>query len=441
VHNEIGHGRAAAFGVGSVATVIFIVAPQTLLLFFLVDVLGVPPEIAGFAILVPKVWEVVLDPVLGGYSDRRASAQGRRWPLMVWGSILFPIGFALLFLPPADNGWQLPLVWVLAAYGVSTLAFVLFSVPYITMVGEISTDPGDRLRITAWRMAWVAVGVLIAGGLAPIVIDAFPNRRVGYAIAGAGLAAICFVGSRIALRAAHPFRLRSSTPSSDSVVQLTTQLLRSRSYRSLWLSYVVQMFAISINAALLPFFVAYYLGASGSFVGIVFLFMTLATIVGLPAVVWLGDRFAQTRIYALSLLLSAAGLLVNTLAGPDFLAPVFLAAVILGLGQAGGTSVPFALLPGVLELDDMQFARANAAALTGVWIAGEKLGLAAGGAVAGFMLSVIGFDTAAADQSASAIAALPFIFGAVPGFILLTAIVFCISLAKGAARSQEIANP
>lgn len=165
----VGHRTAALYGVGSIGTVIFIITPQILLLYVLTRILQVPAQWAGFALLAPKAIELALDPLIGAVSDRTTSRFGRRWPFMAIGALTFPFAFAALFAPPTFASWPLTLAWVTGIYVLATSAYTIFAVPYIALVGEIAASPAERLRLVAWRMGFVSIGVLIAGAGAPLI--------------------------------------------------------------------------------------------------------------------------------------------------------------------------------------------------------------------------------------------------------------------------------
>jgi GPH family glycoside/pentoside/hexuronide:cation symporter len=42
--------------------------------------LGVSPVVVGFALALPRIWELLLDPIIGTVSDRTRSRFGRRLP-------------------------------------------------------------------------------------------------------------------------------------------------------------------------------------------------------------------------------------------------------------------------------------------------------------------------------------------------------------------------
>ena len=59
----------AGYGIGDIGCNIFIVTSGLFLLFFLTNIMGVEPALAGVALLIPKLWDVVSDPIMGAISD------------------------------------------------------------------------------------------------------------------------------------------------------------------------------------------------------------------------------------------------------------------------------------------------------------------------------------------------------------------------------------
>ncbi|MBL0965272.1 MAG: MFS transporter [Blastomonas sp.] len=420
---EFSHARAAAFGIGSLATVIFIIAPQILLLFFMTEVLGIPAGWAGLGIAITKVVEVVSDVAIGTWSDRQSPRLTMRRRSMLRGALFFPLGFALVFAAPAATAWPVVLGWTMLASLAATLAYTTFSVPYITLVGEMSERPEVRLRLTAWRMAFVAVGVLVAGAAAPLMVDLAGGGLAGYRAMGAGFA-VLMLASALTAWGTVPDRIAAARlpkrqPDLRSVLRVVTE---ARGYRTLWIGYVAQMAGISLNAALLPYAAHLVFRAGTDAVAGIFAAMTVATLLAMPVAVIAARRLGLVTAYGASLVVSAAGLAGMAAAQPAALWPAVVGAAIFGLGQAGATSLPFTLLPQALEDGNPDLARANAGALTGLWIAGEKLGLALGAALAGGLLGLSGYDSAASTQLPDTVAMIPWLFGPFPAaFMLLSA--------------------
>ena len=72
-------------------------------------------------------------------------------------------------------------------------AYGCFQVPYVAQPAEITDDPGERATLMSWRVAALALGILLAGAGAPAVVDAFGGGRGGY------LAMAVFVALLLAL--------------------------------------------------------------------------------------------------------------------------------------------------------------------------------------------------------------------------------------------------
>ena len=64
------------FGAGQVGGSILANTPALILLFFMTDVLAIPPALAGLAVFIPKAWVIVFDPVMGRISDHTQSSLG-----------------------------------------------------------------------------------------------------------------------------------------------------------------------------------------------------------------------------------------------------------------------------------------------------------------------------------------------------------------------------
>jgi GPH family glycoside/pentoside/hexuronide:cation symporter len=79
------------------------------LLFFLTNVAGLNPTLAGSVLLVSKVWDAINDPLIGWLSDRTRSPLGRRYPWMLWVLFLWECAssYCGLFPPPQISGYCL----------------------------------------------------------------------------------------------------------------------------------------------------------------------------------------------------------------------------------------------------------------------------------------------------------------------------------------------
>ncbi|MBM3148659.1 MAG: hypothetical protein FJZ88_01340, partial [Chloroflexi bacterium] len=93
-------GIKLSYGIGDIANNFFIVTTGMYLLFFMTNVLGINPALAGTMLLWPKLWDVISDPMMGAISDATRSRFGRRRVYLLYGSVPFGIAFLLIFVAP-----------------------------------------------------------------------------------------------------------------------------------------------------------------------------------------------------------------------------------------------------------------------------------------------------------------------------------------------------
>ncbi len=106
---------------------------------------GIPLATLGLLFLLGQVVNSLLDPLVGSLSDRTQSRFGRRRPWILGGGVLFILGTAILFFPPAgvSTAW-IGLGVMLYYCGASAL-----STPLMAWSGEISGDYHERTRIAS----------------------------------------------------------------------------------------------------------------------------------------------------------------------------------------------------------------------------------------------------------------------------------------------------
>ena len=124
--------------------------------------LGVPPELIGWALSLPRLADAFIDPVVGHWSDNFRGRWGRRRPFIFIGAICLGLTMAMMWLPPAGAGWG---PFALAGYflAISLLfyaAYSLFLVPYRALGLELTADYHERTRVQGWGMMIGLIGGL-----------------------------------------------------------------------------------------------------------------------------------------------------------------------------------------------------------------------------------------------------------------------------------------
>ncbi len=405
-------GLQAAYGVGQIAGQVFRDVPSLLLLFFMTNALGVQPALAGAAIFIPKlVWGILCDVCVGLGSDRLLKVMPRRWWLLM-GALGAPFAMILLFHVPATSQIG-KAAYVAGAFSLYMGVFALFSVPYLAIAGELSSDAKQRTSIMAWRLVFTAVGVLIAGSFSPIFIQMEGGGQKAYETLSLVLAVICPVALIVAFfaaqRASRTERAMIAAPTSQGFpVREALAALAAPRFSVLLGANLLQLVGSGMAYASMIYFITYELHRPDAFkqVGIITLIACATIILAQPVWVRIAAVLGKRSTYIVSTLFYAFVAAGWVVAGHLGLWAIYAFAALLGVSNSGWTLMGFSM---VSDLSD----DGRGGLYSSIWVAADKIGFALGGTLlVSLLLSIFGFD------SLRALAGLPQAPSAVMGVIL-----------------------
>ncbi|MGH3423675.1 MAG: MFS transporter [Nocardioidaceae bacterium] len=406
------------YALGSVATGTFGTVPGLLLLPYLTDTLGIGAAVAGAIVFVPKAWDVVLNPVAGRISDRSASPRGRRRPFLLRAGLALALCFALLFAGPPGSVWVSG-TYVVVLFVACATAYAFFQVPYIAMPAEMTQDYTERTRLMTWRVAVLALAILVSGATAPAIRDAVGGRD-GYRAMGVFVALLLVAGVVGAYRGTRDAPALAVATASGTLRDQLRLVAGAREFRVLLGTFCVQALAVGAMLAAVDYVARNLLGGSGASTVLFACFVGPALLV---TPLW--ERFSARRgkkagYTAASALLALGALgLLSANGGP--VAVVYASVTVAGVGYAGAQVFPLAMLPDVAAVDARRTGENRIGVFTGVWTAGETLGLALGPGLYAAILAVGGYVStreATVVQPDSALTAITWGFSVVPAVLV-----------------------
>ncbi|GHJ92388.1 MFS transporter [Streptomyces sp. NE5-10] len=425
-----GRGTLALYASGSVGMGVWVTVPGLLLLYFLTDVLGVPAFLAGLTLLLPKVVDIVVHPLLGSRSDREARRTGHRRRMMRAGVLLGVAMVAVFSVPPALTGVSAAL-WVGCWFTVGNLLFAGFQVPYLTTPSDLRVGYHERTRVFMFRMVLLTLGLLGAGVAAPALVSA--GGRGDYARMALLLASVTAVSAAVALVGvrrltdACGFRVPDERAGHAAVADLRVAW-RDRDYRALVVSYLFTGTTTHLFLAALPYVTAYVFGDTGLTALFMGLFLAPALFASPLWTTW-SRRFGKQRGLLLSQAVFAAGSLAllpgASLGGTAGVAVTAAVVMVMGVAFSGLQLFAFSMVPDAVAAAEAAGA-SKAGAYTGVWTATEATGTAIGPYLYSAVLALGGFvastEAEPAAQSGTALGAL------LVGFTVLPAVLMAVAL-------------
>lgn len=404
---------------GSVATGAFGTVPGLMLLPYLTDTLGIAALLAGVIVVLPKAWDVVLNPIAGRISDRTVDPRGARRPYLLRAGLLLAATFALLFAAPDLGSQTLDAAWVLVIFLACASAYAFFQVPFVSMPAEITDSPLERTRLMTWRVALLALTILVAGASAPAIRDAVDGRD-GYRLMGLVMAALIVVGVVGVYRGTASAPIGHVEPGLGTLRDQLRLVSGAREFRLLLTTFVIQALAIGCLLAGVDYVADDVLGDGGA-ATILFVCFVGPALLLTPLWSRVGERIGKRRGYLLSSVVLGLGaaLTLSALVAPAGV--VYAATALIGVGYAGCQVFPLSMLPDVAALDAARTGESRVGVFTGVWTAGETLGLALGPGLLAVVLTLGGYVSSTSGdvaQSDAARTAITSGFSIVPAFLI-----------------------
>jgi Na+/melibiose symporter-like transporter len=399
------------YACGSFGTGLYSTIPSVLLLYFCTETLKIPAAVAGVIIFVPKLWAVFWDPVVGRWSDRSRHRWGRRRPFLLAGLVGMLVSFVALFSAP-DLTWQAAAIWAALAYFALATLYSLYAVPYISLPAELGGTAETRAMLIGRRMVAVMIGVLAGAAGAPFLVDLAGGGREGYRTMALVIGAVCLVvmAMPILMLAGRDRPAADRIPSQARGPSLLSAALRNAAFLRLVASFLAQLVACGALLSVLPYIVTRIIGRPESDIAVALAVLLTFAILGVPIWTGLARRTSERTllIVALAGFAATVGMLGLVVAAGVGWVWVLVSLALAGIPFAALQVLPFTLVAHFIH----ESAASEEAALTGVWTASEKVGLAGG-----------------STMTASAIATLGLAGPAIPIFLATATLALCFAAA------------
>ena len=158
--------------------------------FFLTNIIGLKPALAGVVTLISEIWDAVSDPLMGILGDNTRSKMGRRRPYLLVGGCLLAVAFSLIFLPL--NGMdEIPkFIYCAVTYLFYNTVSTMIAVSYSSLSAEISNSSEERDGANLLRLIVSTASAAVCTLLPSIVLDAYRGGKIDittlYLVVGVG---------------------------------------------------------------------------------------------------------------------------------------------------------------------------------------------------------------------------------------------------------------
>jgi GPH family glycoside/pentoside/hexuronide:cation symporter len=389
-----------AYGLGDTASNIIFQTVMMFLLVFYTDVVGISPAVAGTLFLAVRILDAITDPVMGAVTDRTHTRWGQFRPYLLWLAVPFAIISVLAFTTP-DLSATGKIVFVSVTYGLLMLAYTAINIPYSALGGVLTADPKERVSVQSYRFVFGMLGGLIVAGLTLPMVEWFGegDAAKGYqmsmltmSVFGCILFLLCFAGTKERVSAP----VNQKTGFFDDLAALW----KNDQWRILCIAGLFLLTGQVLRASLAIYYVRDYLGEPD----LVTWFLTVGmvfSILGCALSQKLAKHVCKIKAYIALQSIAALICIVSYFVAPQQVVLAFVLFALWNFFLQMATPLLWAKMADTIDYGHWK---------TGVRITGMvysavvffiKLGVAIGGALAGWSLAFYGYqaDTALTQET------------------------------------------
>ena len=425
------------YGVGNVGLQGVVSLISFFLLFFYTDVALIPATVATGALLVAKIWDIINDPLFGWLSDRTRSRFGRRRVYLIFGALPLAAVTYLLFAMPSGLEGVAAFVAVLLSFMLFDTVLTLVAVPYAAMSAELTHDYDERTSLVAYSSMGTVVGFLLGGVAAPAIFGGAESLQQGFRMVGAIFGIIAGVSIAIVAWKVRPRRLGLERPTTLPVVEAVRVTIKNRPFVKLILAFGLVRFGFTMISAALTYFVVRRLLLDEKSVSLILGVMILVVAAFIPFWRRVAMRSSKAYAYAMGLIVTALGMAAIFLVGEGQFGFMMLLTAIVGFGISSHWVMPWAMLPDVVEYDQLVTGQRREGMYFGVYGLVDKIFRTLGLVAVGWVLALFGYQGGEV-ASGSALLGIRLATGPIPALFLLAAVPILLNYPITRASHAEV---
>lgn len=366
---------------------------QTMLalqLSFYTDTFGLTAAEAGTLFLVVGLGAAAINPIMGVIADRTNTRWGKFRPWLLWTALPFGIIGVLTFTTPnLSPGGKF--LYAYTTYILLRLIYVINNVPYAALTGVITGDPDERTSLSSFRQFFANGAAFIVQSLALPMVLYFGrgDRAKGYQITMGLFSVLCVVFFMVTF-ATTKERIQPDPQQKASLTQDLADLFKNGSWIALFLVTTFYFMAISIRGSvMLPFF-KYCSGQEQLFSWFNGFGLT-SLLVGVAVSNSLAIRLGKRRLFVLSMMLAAIFSFALIFIPAIATVPIFISEILRQFAFGWSCPLLWAMIADVADYGEWKTGRRATATVTSAVVFALWVGLALGGALAGWLFSFYGY--------------------------------------------------
>ena len=439
-------GLCVSYGIGTIAISVLLNTVTTFFPALMTTVLGQSPALAGMLLTLSKLYDIIVDLVVGNRIDRTEARMRSRRRTMLAGIAIGAVSFFLLFSPPSVEGPLLVIVLSAILLLYST-GYSLFAVPFVAMAPDIARSYDGRTRLMTFRTFFSAVGQMLGLAGAAWLVDLGDGGADSYRLMGGVLAVVIFASQMSTWAGTGSVPEPVPHPPAERIGFVATfrQVLRNHPAIMLLCAKLLQYISLAANISTGLLFKLNVLQIGYQGQAQLSIAQNIAMALFTPVWLMAGKRFGKKTCYLSAITIYGLTML-SWLLEDDSITMFGLLSrgVLQGVGAGGMILMSLAMLPDVMQNDMKVNGVRRDGIYSSIYAVMEKTGFAVGAAIVGVYLSYAGYQATTrgdlVQQSVSAVRALYVANAVFPAILLAASFVIMLFYPLGKANVDEDAR-
>lgn len=402
-----------AYGTGEIAKNLIIYLTNYYLLYFYTDIVKIPAAAATAILLVARIWSAVNDPIMGIVCDKTRSKHGKcRFYLR---NFSVPAGvciFLSFFVPELSDMGKI--IWVSVTYMVSNTLNTALNVPMNTFIPRLTDDKYERVSLTQYKSFMTLIPATLIPAITLPMSRMFGggNMQNGFAVTSAIFGAIfticyliCYkVTKRYEKSYQEEYKTGSLAESKEegkksetSLKDMLVALIQNKYCFLAAVGFVLFLVFANIQGSTLVYYLQYNI-KNTDLMGV---YSVISNIAGILPIFFLKifvKKFGNAKTCTIACFVVVIGEAIRLITRDGFLS-----VLIIGWGLEGLGLNLFSALLAQCMFDSMIYGEwktgVKIEALTmSILSLGQKIGIAIGGVVSAYLLTVVHYDADALEQ-------------------------------------------
>lgn len=414
--------------------------------------MGIDPVWVGVALMIPRLFDAITDPLMGNISDNTRTKWGRRRPWIFAGAALSAILLPLLWMPPF-SGKMGAIIYFGIISTIYALAYTMFVVPYTALGFELTEDYDERTKVISWRMY---IG-LIAGLCIPNLYVWCQSDLFGGDILTGARWVATLVGLSVLITGCLPAilcreKIAAKPQPKIKLGKAILETVKDKPFRLLLSGYIIIITGLLTSAAVTLYVNIYHVfggdkklaaevSALGGMAGVV------AAYLGVRIAGWISAKTGkrETMIGGLGLALLSVGSMIFTMRPGFEVVEVFglkfhpqtLSFFFYGMGQQACWLMIDSMTADVCDEDELRTGLRREGMFGAVKSLALKAGVALTGLTGGLVIKLAGASDASQGVSPEVAQTLKALFVSIQSIGLVAGILVFVFYPISRAKSEE----